>query len=107
MKRMSVEAELEDAEDAFGTIFAIHGPRRYREHPDGAINGATACMQPPRNFGIEPGQDLKLHGPGAVWAWFVGSPRVFQFGFVRSSSWATRRMHETLFAEAKLHQQVE
>ncbi|HOV56402.1 MAG TPA: hypothetical protein PLN91_00825 [Rhodanobacteraceae bacterium] len=104
--KQHVEAELKDAEDAFATIFAIHGPRRYREYPDGAINGACACMQPQSNFGIQPGQELKVDGPGAIWAWFVGSPRVFQFGFVRSRSWATRRMHETLLAEAALHQQV-
>jgi hypothetical protein len=103
---MNVEAELRDAEDAFATIFAIHGPRRYREHPDGAINGATACLQSPTNFGIHPGQDLKMNGPGAIWAWFVGSPRAFLFGFVRSRSWATRRMEAVMLSEADLQQQI-
>lgn len=59
-------------------------------------------MQPQDNFGFAPGQTLSGDGPGAVYGWFVGSPRAFLFGFERTQGWATRRMNAAMLSEAEL-----
>lgn len=78
-----------DLAKAFNKICAFHGPSRYEKYLDGAVNGATACMQA-RDAWPDSGDDLDGHG--SVWAWFVGSPRAFLFGFARSSQSAIRKM---------------
>ena len=80
-------------------ISRLHGPRRYE--PGQGLNGAVSLIEPSPEWDSEnyigsPG------GPGSVWAWFVGSPRAFLFGFERSKSWASRRMRAVLKDEAKL-----
>lgn len=99
---MRSEPPLRNPEDVFAAIVFIHGPRRYREYPEGTINGATSRLQAQDNFGLGPGQTLQGHGPGAVYGWFVGSPRAFLFGFERTQGWATRRMIAAMRAEEKL-----
>lgn len=85
-------------------ITRIHGPKRYWSDN---INGATALLDACDAWHCAQDLDEKLsidpgRGPGAVWAWFVGSPRAFLFGFVRSQSAATRKLRETLKTEATL-----
>lgn len=80
-------------------ISILHGPRRYERGK--GLNGAVSLIE------TSPGWDFENDigspgGHGSVWAWFVGSPRAFLFGFERSKSWAIRRMRAALKAEAKL-----
>lgn len=99
--RSGNEPVLRNPGEVLNRVFKAHGRRRY-EDGAGAFNGACTLIQPSEAFEREcdsgvPNSDL--HGPGAVWAWFVASPRSFQFGFVGSSGWATRKMREHLAAE--------
>lgn len=90
------EPNLKNPAKAFREISMFYGPNRYDRY-DGNINGATAIVQPSPEFPEkgDPG------GKGAIWGWFVGSPRAFLFGFERSSSWASRRMRSVLLAEVE------
>ncbi|MBR8189152.1 hypothetical protein [Burkholderia vietnamiensis] len=95
------EPVLRDPSEVLRRVFGTHGPRRY-EFGAEEFNGACALIQSSEAFEREcttgaPVSDL--HGPGAVWGWFVGSPRAFTFGFVGSSGWATRKMRSQLTAE--------
>jgi hypothetical protein len=97
------EPRLRNPGDALRQVFGAHGRRRY-ELGEGEFNGACALIQPSEAFERECATGVPvsdLHGPGAVWAWFVGSPRAFTFGFVGSSGWATRKMRSQLAAEYK------
>lgn len=79
-------------------ISMVHGPRRYE--PGQGLNGAVSLIEPSPEWDTE--NDIgSPGGPGSVWAWFVGSPRAFLFGFERSKSWASRRMRTVLKDEAK------
>ena len=87
--------------EVYRQIFGAHGRRRY-ESGAGPFNGGCALIQCSDAFEAEcaagfPASDV--HGPGAVWAWFVGSPRAFTFGFVGSAGWAARKMRANLRAE--------
>ncbi len=95
------EPVLRDPSAVLRIVFEAHGRRRYREGAS-EFNGACDLIQPSEAFEREcaaGGPSSDIEGPGAVWAWFVGSPRAFTFGFVRSSSWATREMKSHLAAE--------
>ncbi|AQH05772.1 hypothetical protein A9R05_42915 (plasmid) [Burkholderia sp. KK1] len=95
------EPALRDPSEALRQIFGAHGRRRY-ESGAAEFNGACALIQPSEAFERECASGVPvsdMHGPGAVWAWLVGSPRAFTFGFVGSSSWATRKMRSQLAAE--------
>jgi len=97
------EPLLRDPADVLRQVFGAHGPRRYQVgSPE--INGATALIQASEAFDCAraAGGDVPdVEGTGAVWAWFVGSPRAFRFGFVRSSTWATLKMRTELAAECE------
>lgn len=102
-----IEPTINDPVKAFRDISMFYGPNRYNGYGGGEINGGTAIIQPSPEFPNQgdPG------GKGAIWGWFVGSPRAFLFGFERSRSWATRRMTEVLQAEFERcqiakHQQI-
>lgn len=95
------EPRLRNPSEVFRRVFGAHGRLRY-ESGAGAFNGAVALVQSSEAYEREcafgvPSSDL--HGAGAVWAWFVGSPRAFTFGFVRSASWAARKMRTQLEAK--------
>lgn len=95
------EPALRNPSEVLRQIFGAHGRRRY-ESGAAEFNGACALIQPSKAFEQECASGVPvsdIHGPGAVWAWFVGSPRAFTFGFVGSSSWATRKMRSQLAAE--------
>jgi hypothetical protein len=95
------EPTLRNPSVALRQVFGAHGRRRY-EPGEAELNGACALIQPSEAFEREGASGVPvsdLHGPGAVWAWFVGSPRAFTFGFVGSSGWATRKMRAHLAAE--------
>ncbi|WP_321967048.1 hypothetical protein [Burkholderia cepacia] len=97
------EPPLRDPSAVLRQVFGAHGPRRY-ELGATEFNGGCALIQPSEAFEREAASGAPvsdLHGPGAVWAWFVGSPRAFTFGFVGSSGWATRKMWSQLAAEYK------
>lgn len=85
--------------------FGFHGPRRYgRSMEVKKINGAVTCVAPPEGWCNK--STGSLAGNGALFAWFVGSPRVFRFGFARSKGWATRRMTNALLEERQLAQEA-
>ncbi len=97
----SGEPALRDPSEVLREVFGAHGPLRYKRGAS-EFNGACTLIQPSEAFDREcvtgfPFSDVE--GEGAVWAWFVGSPRAFTFGFVRSSGWATRKMRSHLAAE--------
>ena len=97
----STEPALRDPDEVLRRVFCAHGRRRYESGAE-EFNGACTLIQPSEAFERECASGVPvsdLHGPGAVWAWFVGSPRAFTFGFVGSSSWATRKMRSQLAAE--------
>jgi hypothetical protein len=94
------EPALRNPSEVLRQIFGAHGRRRY-EVGAAEFNGACALIQTSEAFERECASGVPvsdLHGPGAVWAWFVGSPRAFTFGFVGSSGWATRKMRSQLAA---------
>ncbi len=80
-------------------ISIVHGPRRYQMGAS-LINGATTVVDGCNGW-FESG---KLEGSGAVYAWFVGSPRAFLFGFTRNQSWATRKMKYVMVNERDMLQ---
>jgi hypothetical protein len=95
------EPALRNPGEVLRRVFCAHGPQRYESGAD-EFNGACALIQPSEAFQRECASGVPvsgLHGPGAVWAWFVASPRAFVFGFVGSSGWATRKMRSQLAAE--------
>lgn len=98
------EPALRSATAALAQIFGMHGPRRY-ENSDNPFNGAVTLIQPSDAFeracaeGVAAKTIADIYGPGAVWAWFVGSPRAFLFGFTRSKRYAVRKMHSGLKSE--------
>ena len=95
------EPALRNPCEVLRQVFGAHGRRRY-EFGAEEFNGACTLIQPSEAFERECASGVPvsdIHGPGAVWAWFVGSPRAFTFGFVGSSSWATRKMRSQLAAE--------
>lgn len=95
------EPALRNPSEVLRQVFGSHGRRRY-EFGAEEFNGACALIQPSEVFERECATGVPvsdLYGPGAVWAWFVGSPRAFTFGFVGSSGWATRKMRSQLAAE--------
>jgi hypothetical protein len=95
------EPALRNPSGVLRQVFGAHGRLRY-EFGAAEINGACALIQPSEAFEQQCASGMPvsdLHGPGAVWAWFVGSPRAFTFGFVGSSGWATRKMRSQLVAE--------
>ncbi len=95
------EPALRNPSEVLRHVFGAHGRRRY-EFGAAEFNGACALIQPSEAFERECASGVPvsdLHGPGAVWAWFVGSPRAFTFGFVGLSGWATRKMRSQLAAE--------
>ncbi len=98
------EPALRSATAALAQIFGMHGPRRY-ENPDNPFNGAVTLIQPSAAFELACAEGVgakamgDIHGPGAVWAWFVGSPRAFLFGFTRSQRYAVRKMRSGLLSE--------
>lgn len=95
------EPALRNPSDVLRRVFTAHGRLRY-DFGASEFNGACALIQPSEAFERDCAKGMPvgdLHGPGAVWAWFVGSPRAFTFGFVASSSWATRKMRTHLAAE--------
>lgn len=89
---------------ALDQVFGFHGPRRY-EDPSNPFNGAVTLMQPSDAFeeacaaGVGAKSLADVHDPGAVWAWFVGSPIAFLFGFSRSKRYAIRKMNAGLRSE--------
>lgn len=95
------EPALRNPSEVLRLVFGAHGRRRY-EFGAEEFNGACALIQPSEAFERECATGVPvsdLHGPGAVWAWFVGSPQAFTFGFVATSGWATRKMRSQLAAE--------
>lgn len=95
------EPVLRNPGEVLRQVFGAHGRLRY-ESGASEFNGGCALIQPSVAFERECASGVPvsdLHGPGAVWAWFVGSPRAFTFGFVGSSGWATRKMRSQLIAE--------
>jgi hypothetical protein len=98
------EPSLRSPIEALSEVFRFYGPRRYASTSK-PFNGAVALIQPSDAFEkacteeITAGSNPDLHGPGAVWAWFVGSPRAFLFGFSCSKRYATRKMHSELRSE--------
>lgn len=100
-KARSDEPALRDPSEVLRQVFGVHGRLRYRLGVQ-EFNGACALIQPSEAFDGEGATGASfgdIGGAGAVWAWFVGSPRAFTFGFVRSSGWATRKMRSHLAAE--------
>lgn len=107
--KRSNEPALRNPSEVLRQVFRSHGRLRY-EFGAAEFNGACALIQPSEAFERECVSGVPvsaLHGKGAVWAWFVGSPRAFTFGFVGSSGWASRKMRQQLAAEyeAVTHQQ--
>lgn len=93
------EPVLRDPQRAFRSVFDFHGPRRYACGAD-AFNGACTLIEPSIAFEqAATRMNCDLYGEGAAWAWFVGSPRAFLFGFTRSKSWAARKMNAHLRSE--------
>jgi len=88
---MKHQVEPENPSRVFSIISAIHGPSRYNDGKNIAINGAVSCVEPANIY------------PEGVWAWFVGSDRAFLFGFEKNKSWARRRMFNVMRNE---HQQI-
>lgn len=86
-----MEPKLRDPERIFDRIFSFHGPRRYWDSAD-HVDGAYALVQP--SDAAMAGEKVchPDRGPGAVWGWFVRTPKGFFFGFERSKSWASRRL---------------
>ena len=95
------EPSLRKPAEALRQIFGMHGPLRYQD-PSNPFNGAVTLIQPSDAWAnaksVQEMTSCDLHGEGAVWAWFVGSPKAFEFGFVRSHGWAVRKMVDKLKA---------
>jgi hypothetical protein len=98
------EPSLRSPAEVLRRVFDFHGPRRY-EDPSNPFNGAVTLIQPSDAFaeacaaGVGAKSLAHIHGQGAVWAWFVGSPRAFLFGFSRSERYAVRKMQAGLRSE--------
>jgi len=98
------EPRLRSPAAALRQVFEAHGPRRY-DDPSNPFNGAVTLIQPSDAFekakavSVEAMTNADIHGEGAVWAWLVGSPRAFQFGFTRSQAYAVRKMNSQLRSE--------
>jgi hypothetical protein len=92
------EPPLRDPSATLRQVFGAHGRLRYQNHSS-PINGAVQVIQPSDAFMGAGGINSDVDGEGAVYAWFVGSPRAFLFGFTRTQGWAVRKMRETLQSE--------
>lgn len=97
-------AVLREPSKALDQVFRFHGPKRY-EVGANEFNGATTLIEHSDDFekacseGLAAKCIADIHGPGAVYAWFVGSPRAFLFGFTKSKQYASRRMAAVLRRE--------
>lgn len=94
----SDEPDVRDWRALWQAISWFHGPRRYENGSPTAISGGVGLVEGcpdskdwPENSAAPPPD-----APGAVWGWFVGSPRVFLFGLTRSQGAATRKMRAAL-----------
>lgn len=94
-----------DIEGIFQAISSYHGPNRYA-HGAGEFNGCVAHLEKSKQFkdaiaktGFSAMPD---RGKGAIWGWFVGSPRAFIFGLERTKSLAVRRMESAVRREWEL-----
>ena len=104
MPHKTTEPTPRDIFDVMKRICLLHGPRRY-EACERPVNGAVTLIDARNEF--EEAKTVEeqcrvedpFNGPGVVWAWFVGSPRVFQFGFSRSKSAACKKMYRTMRSE--------
>lgn len=103
--RCKSEPVPNDLAKIFEVISHYHGPNRYSAG-HGEINGAVAHLEESPEFtaAVRAMDFSKMPdaGDGAIWGWFVGSPRAFLFGFERTKSWAVRRMNANLYHEAEL-----
>jgi len=88
------EPQLADPSELWKRISLFHGPQRYLTP---STNGACTCVQASADALAR--DEINITGKGAVWAWFVGSPRAFRFGLERSQGWAVRRMNSVLDEE--------
>lgn len=101
------EPPLRAPTEALRSVFEFHGPRRYVD-PANPFNGAVAMVQSSDAFvqACAEGKGSKciadVDGGGAVWGWFVGSPRAFLFGFSRSKRYAVRKMGALLRSEFEI-----
>ena len=105
MSNNELEPKLRNMNEAMTMIRVVYGPRRYQD--DGwktNVTGACANIEPSFAYADAETIDEELkhdpfHGDGTVYGWFVGSPRVFLFGFTKTEAQAISKMNETMKSE--------